>query len=167
VQKLNNTDWGDGMDDFKIKEIDLNKTEITDLVNESLTEGHRHISRLLEDYKSGRNKFSEEGEALFAAYLKDRIIGICGLNKDPYLNDKSIGRVRRLYVLKAYRKHGVGRRLMDTVIQEARRHYTVIVLNTDNPVADNFYRSLGFSDHLTYGNSTHHLAFKNDPLLLN
>jgi hypothetical protein len=73
------------MDDLKIKEIDLNKTEITDLVNESLTEGHRHISRLLEDYKSGRNRFSEEGEALFAAYLKDRIIGICGLNKDPYL----------------------------------------------------------------------------------
>jgi GNAT superfamily N-acetyltransferase len=145
------------MDDFKIKEIDLNKTDITDLVNESLSEGHRHISRLLEDYKSGRNRFSEEGEVLFAAYLKDQIIGICGLNKDPYLNDNSIGRVRRLYVLKSFRQHGIGRRLMDTVIQVAKRHYTVIVLNTDNPVADKFYRSLGFSDQRTYSNCTHYL----------
>jgi GNAT superfamily N-acetyltransferase len=158
--------WGAGMDNINIKEIDLNKTEITDLINESLSEGHRHIYRLLEDYKNGTNRFDEEGEALFAAYLKDRIIGICGLNKDPYLNDRSIGRVRRLYVLKAYRQHGVGRRLMDTVIQEARRHYTVIVLNTDNPVADKFYRSLGFSVHLTFSNSTHHFKLKNDPLLM-
>jgi GNAT superfamily N-acetyltransferase len=150
------------MDNFNITEIDLNKTEIIDLVKESLTEGHRHISRLLEDYKSGRNRFSEDGEALFAAFLKDRIIGICGLNKDPILNDKSIGRVRRLYVLKEYRQHGVGRRLMDTVIQVAMRHYNVIVLNTDNPVADKFYRSLGFSDQLTYTNSTHHLTLKNN-----
>lgn len=154
------------MDDINVKKVDLNKTEFTDLVNESLSEGHRHINRLLEDYKSGTNRFDEEGEALFAAYLKDRIIGICGLNKDPYLNDRSIGRVRRLYVLKAYRQNGVGRRLMYTVIQEARRHYTVIVLSTDNPVADKFYRSLGFSVHLTYSNSTHHFALKNDPLLM-
>jgi GNAT superfamily N-acetyltransferase len=157
--------WGDGMDHINIKEIDLNKTEITDLVNESLSEGHRHINRLLEDYRSGTNRFDEEGEALFAAYLKDRIIGICGLNKDPYLNDRSIGRVRRLYVLKEYRQHGVGRRLMEAVIQEAKRHYTVILLNTDNPVADKFYRSIGFSDHLTYSNCTHHFALTNNPFL--
>lgn len=149
---------GYNVDDFNIREIDLDKTDITDLVNESLSEGHLHISRLLEDYKSGRNRFSEEGEALFAAFLKDQIIGIGGLNKDPYLNDNSIGRVRRLYVLKSFRQHGIGRKLMDAVIQEAKRHYTVIVLNTDNPVADKFYRSLGFSDQLSYNNCTHYLG---------
>jgi GNAT superfamily N-acetyltransferase len=146
------------MDDFNIKAIDLNNTEITDLVNESLAEGHRHISRLLEDYKNGSNMFSEEGEALFAASVKDRIVGICGLYKDPYIIDKNIGRVRRLYVFKEYRRNGVGRRLVDIVIQEARRHYTVIVLNSDSPAADKFYRSLGFSDQPTFSNTTHHLV---------
>ncbi|QGQ94182.1 GNAT family N-acetyltransferase [Paenibacillus psychroresistens] len=145
------------MDDFNIKQINLDQIDITDLVNESLSEGHRHISRLLEEYSNGENRFSEEGEALFAVFLKDRIIGIGGLNKDPYLKENSIGRVRRLYVLKEYRKLGAGRGLMDRIIQEARKHYTAIVLNTNNPVADKFYSSLGFSNHPTYLNSTHYL----------
>jgi GNAT superfamily N-acetyltransferase len=142
---------------IKIMAVDLDKANIADLVIESLNEGHRHIQRLHEEYESGKNRFSGSGEALFAAFLNDRIIGICGLNKDPYLAETGMGRVRRLYVLNAYRRHGVGRKLVNAVIQEAKKYYTVIVLRTDNPVADKFYRSLGFSDQPKYAHSTHHL----------
>ena len=33
-----------------------------------------------------------------------RLVGVCGLNVDPYLDDPSVGRVRHLYVLVAARR---------------------------------------------------------------
>ncbi|MGM0880731.1 MAG: GNAT family N-acetyltransferase [Bacillota bacterium] len=145
------------MDNFSIESVDLSKLETKSLVEESLAEGHRHLFRLIDEYKSGKNKFSEKGEGLFAAFYNERVIGICGLNIDPYLNDMTICRVRRLYVLKEFRRHGIGRRLIGVVINEAKKHFKVIVLNTDNPVADLFYRSLRFSNKPLYPNATHHL----------
>ncbi|MGE7823209.1 GNAT family N-acetyltransferase [Paenibacillus sp. NPDC093718] len=62
---------------------------------------------------------------------------LCGLNRDPY-SDGSIGRLRRLYVLKEFRHHGAGRRLVETVIHKASSHYSKLVLRTDNPKAARF-----------------------------
>ncbi|MDL1163734.1 GNAT family N-acetyltransferase [Yersinia pestis] len=73
------------------------------------------------------------------------VIGICGLNRDPY-SGGSIGRIRRLYVLKEFRRHGAGRRLVEAVIHKASSHYTKLVLKTDNPKAAEFYKNLGFKE---------------------
>lgn len=131
------------MDDFSIMDVNLNLYEITHLIEESLADGHRHIQRLAQEYKSGENMFSERGEALKAAVHGGKIVGICGLNRDPYSKDEDIGRVRRLYVLKGYRRHGVGKGLMETVVEEAGKHYKVILLFTDNPAANQFYKNWG------------------------
>jgi predicted GNAT family acetyltransferase len=45
--------------------------------------------------------------------------------------------------------------LMDSVITEARNNYQMLVLKTDNPVADLFYRSIGFSVKDDSENDTH------------
>ncbi|WP_052476450.1 GNAT family N-acetyltransferase [Cohnella kolymensis] len=108
------------MDEFYIDKVSLDHSDISHLLEESLSEGHRHIKRLFEEFASGRNTFSNEGEALFAAVINERIIGICGLNIDPYVEGKHVGRVRRLYVSKKFRRHGIGRSLMQAVIQEAQ-----------------------------------------------
>jgi len=126
----------------RLHRLDLN--EIAHLAQESRDEGFRHITRLSEQYESGTNRFDQPGEALFAARDRERIIGICGLNQDPYSMTAGVGRVRRLYVSKLYRRHGVARWLMEQVIEEAKRHYSVLVLKTDHPIADRFYDSLGF-----------------------
>ena len=82
------------------------------LVAESEQAGLRFVRRLAEEWAGGRNRFDRPGEACFAALVDGRMVGVCCLNVDPYATDPAVGRVRHLYVLSAYRKLGVGRRLV-------------------------------------------------------
>lgn len=125
------------------------------LVEESNSEGFRHLKRLVDDYNTGTNRFDKQGEALFIACVEDQIVGVCGLNQDPYLHNEAAGRVRRLYISKDFRRFGVGRLLMVEVIEEAKKHYKTLSLKTDNPVADSFYCSLGFSKKIIDERATH------------
>lgn len=115
------------------------------LVEESEREGFRFLRRLHDDYRDGSNRFDQPGEGLFAAWLSDRPVGVCGLNRDPYVPDGRAGRVRRLYVHPSVRQLGVGRSLVTAVIAKARESYPILRLRTKNPAADAFYRRLGFS----------------------
>lgn len=99
-----------------LEDYDLNL-----LLEESLSEGHHFVKRLVDEYKSGANRFEENGEALYVALLDSKAIGIGGLNIDPYRNDINIGRVRHLYVSRKHRGHGTGRKLLNTIIDEAKK----------------------------------------------
>ncbi|WP_135549464.1 GNAT family N-acetyltransferase [Paenibacillus cymbidii] len=142
----------------KVNQLDSNRLML--LVDESVNEGFLHIRRLVNDFDAGTNKFDQDGEALFAAYQNDEIVGICGLNRDPYSNSQEIGRVRRLYVSPKVRRFGIGRMLVDAVVEEAKTHYRTLVLRTNNPIADIFYRSIGFSRQLESENATHFFRLK-------
>src|SRR5688500_12943140 len=74
------------------------------LVEESLTEGVSFVERLVREHRDGTNRFDRAGEVLFGATIGERLVGVCGLNRDPYLDDPRAGRVRHLYVLSAYRR---------------------------------------------------------------
>jgi len=91
------------------------------LVAESEQAGWRFVRRLADDWTAGTNRFDQPGEALFAAWSAGRPVGVCGLNVDPYILDRGVGRVRRLYVLTEYRRRGVGQRLVRAVIAAAVR----------------------------------------------
>jgi GNAT superfamily N-acetyltransferase len=110
---------------------------------------------LLDDWQSGRNRFAQPGEGLFVAQSGERIIGVCGLNVDPYANDPAVGRVRHLYVLSAFRRQGVGRRLVHEVIAAARGHFRSLRLRTDSPDAARFYSALGFRECPSDPDCTH------------
>nr|WP_238020784.1 GNAT family N-acetyltransferase [Oceanobacillus jordanicus] len=56
-----------------------------------------------------------------------------------------IGRIRRFYVSKEYRRNGIGSLLVQRIIDEAKRYYKILVLHTDTQQADRFYTSIGFS----------------------
>ncbi len=147
------------MDNLEI-EVFSEKHQIKDiysLIAESQAEGHRHLTRLLDEYESGANRFKEPGEALFIAIHKATIIAICGLNRDPYSKNKSVGRVRRLYVSRPFRRTGVAQKLMKYVIDLARENFEILVLRTDNPIADLFYKKLGFIDKTNDEGSSHYL----------
>lgn len=138
---------------------DLGAVDIAELLIESKREGFRNIQRLVNDYNEGSNRFQHEDEALFECRVGHRVIGICGLNRDPF-SDGSIGRIRRLYVLKEFRRHDAGRRLVEAVIQKASRHYSKLVLRTDNPKAADFYMKLGFKEVKGDVRITHELGFR-------
>ena len=72
------------------------------------------------------------------------MVGVCGLNIDPYAGAPRIGRVRHLYVLIAHRRHGVGRELVGAVVATARGPFATLRLSTANPQAARLYEMLGF-----------------------
>jgi len=123
---------------------DLAPSCLEALVAESEQAGSRIVRRLVDDWASGANRFDRPGEALFAARIEGRLVGVCGLNVDPYSAEPRLGRVRHLYVLSAYRRRGIGRQLVADVIAAARGRFDHLRLSTGNPVAAGFYERLGF-----------------------
>jgi N-acetylglutamate synthase-like GNAT family acetyltransferase len=134
-------------------EIDL----INHLAEESLSQGFRFVERLIREYRSGLNCFNQPGEVLATASVQGTVVGIGGLNRDPYFNDPNIGRLRHLYVESIWRRHGIGCLLVTYLINEANQHYQLLTLRTDTPAADEFYQKLGFKTQPSWEHTTHHL----------
>src|SRR5947209_17682817 len=93
---------------------------LAELVAESERGGWRFVRRLADEWADGTNRFDRPGEALFGARAGGRLVGVCGLNIDPYATDAAIGRVRHLYVLADFRGRGVGGRPVRAVVAVAR-----------------------------------------------
>lgn len=131
------------------------------LVKQSKEDGFRFVERLINDYKIGSNTFNHFGEGLFGVFNEEGVIvAIGGLNKDPFSNEQYIGRLRRFYVDKEYRRNGVGSLLVKKIIEEAKRYYKILVLHTDTEQADKFYSSIGFTKGNLYPHSSHFMEFK-------
>ncbi len=126
--------------------------EFTEMLAESKIAGFRAIERLVTEWETDVNHFDRPGEALFIARKgapqsgsgSDRILGVCGLNRDPYIDSNQIGRVRRLYVMQDSRRQGIGRTLVHQVIEVAKLSFNRLHVRTTNPIAAQFYQSLGF-----------------------
>jgi GNAT superfamily N-acetyltransferase len=125
------------------------------LIAESERAGYRFVRRLADEWASGANRFDRLGEALFAAWTDGRLIGACGLNVDPYTPAPGVGRVRHLYVLTDYRRLGVGRRLVEQVLDAARGRFERLRLSTQNPAAAQLYERLGFERRIGAADHTH------------
>ncbi len=136
---------------------ELNEELIAHLTEKSLSQGFRFMARLSQEYYSGANRFDKTGEALFVISLNGRVIGIGGLNRDPYLDDPNVGRLRHLYVASSGRRQGIGRLLVSQITREASQSYQLLTLRTDPPTANKFYQTLGFKTQPNWEHTTHHL----------
>ncbi len=136
---------------------ELDSKSIHHLAEESLSQGFWFVERLIREYRSGLNCFDRSGEILLTASVHGAIVGIGGLNQDPYLNDSKVGRLRHLYVEAVWRKRGVGRLLVTQLIHVAKQHYQLLTLRTDTPAAAEFYQKLGFKTHPSWEHTTHHI----------
>ena len=114
------------------------------LLAESEASGYRFLRRVADEWESGINRFSRPGEALLAAEACGRLVGVCGLSIDPYLEDPRVGRVRNVYVLSDCRRHGFGRSLVRGAVAMARGHFDVLRLRADETGPARLYESLGF-----------------------
>jgi ribosomal protein S18 acetylase RimI-like enzyme len=136
---------------------ELRPDQIGELVTESEQAGPRLVRRLADDWASGSNRFERPGEALFAAVRAHRVVGVGGLNIDPYSALPRVGRVRHLYVLIASRNQGIGSRLVGDVIAAARGPFDRLHLRTNDPLAARFYERLGFRPCEPDPSATHEL----------
>lgn len=134
---------------------DLNNDVLQKLLTNSLDEGYTFVQTLLDQYLSGKVTFTEDESLLLSAKSDDELIGVGGIHPDPYLIDSSIGRIRHVYVLPEYRRSGIGRQLVESLLEHARRHYSSVTLRTLTTHGDAFYKSLGFSDTARFDQATH------------
>jgi GNAT superfamily N-acetyltransferase len=133
---------------------------IESLVDESKQEGFEFVQRTIDGWNSGANRFSETGEGLWGLVFGTELIGIGGLNIDPYVEDASTGRVRHLYIRRDYRRKGCATLLMNKIIEQAQLHFQILRLFTVNPAAAAFYEQFGF-EHLPGYKVSHVLILSN------
>src|SRR5687768_3503278 len=117
------------------------------LVMDSEAQGVRFVRRLVDEWATGVNRFDQPGEALFVARRAGAVVGVCGLNIDPYVGrdgERRVGRVRHLYVVSTHRRLGIGDRLLGEVLAAARGVFELVRLRTGNPAAAALYERHGF-----------------------
>ena len=124
---------------------DLTSSSVGELVAESERLGLRLVRRLADEWATGANRFDRPGEILFGASIDRRLVGVCGLNIDPYAGDERVGRLRHLYVLSAFRRMGVGRQLVERVMKAAHGRFDDVRLRTNDAAAARLYEKLGFA----------------------
>jgi GNAT superfamily N-acetyltransferase len=123
---------------------DLPLDRFAEMLAESEASGYRFLSRVVDEWESGVNRFSRPGEALLVAAMNGRWVGVCGLSIDPYLDDPRVGRIRNVYVLAEYRRNGVGRRLVEEAVNRARGQFDKLRLRGEEEGPARLYESLGF-----------------------
>ena len=123
---------------------DFNIDSINNLAIEAQSEGYGFVRRTIDEWNSGINKFSKQGEILFGIFIANSCIGIGGLNVDPYINDPSIGRIRHVFISQKYRRKGLATQLLNRIIRLASENFKLLRLYTENPSASSFYESIGF-----------------------
>ncbi len=123
------------------------------LVLQSQAEGFHFLRRMRDDWTARTNCFAAPGEALFAGF-DATVVGVCGLNVDPYANSPQTGRIRHLYVSPAHRRRGIARALLSAVITQARQSFAVLRLRTNSAEAAHFYEAHDFiqaqQEHATH-----------------
>jgi N-acetylglutamate synthase-like GNAT family acetyltransferase len=112
------------------------------LEREASAEGFGMLTRLRTEWEYGINRFDREGEILLAIFRADGVLGIGGLNRDPYVDDPRVGRLRHLYVTKSERRAGIGKILVERILGHSTAHFDSVRLWTDR--AGSFYERLGF-----------------------
>jgi GNAT superfamily N-acetyltransferase len=121
------------------------------------SEGFGFIDRLIDDWQTGLNRFDRPGERFFGSFQEDRLLAVCGLNRDPYVDQDGVGRLRHLYVLRAVRRRGVATALVKRALSEAAGFFRFVRLQTDNQEAAELYAKLGFA-HVIDETASHVIA---------
>lgn len=103
------------------------------------------MGRLIDEWHTGRNSFDKLGERLLVAADNGSIVGIGGLNVDPYKPAGDTARLRHLYVANDFRRRGVGEALVYALLEGASLRFRAVRLSTDTESAAAFYLRLGFS----------------------
>ena len=137
----------------------LDPALLSRLVPLAQREGFGHLRRLVTEWAEGSNRFEGEGETLLIVEDEGRIVACGGLTRQA----ETLGRVRRVYVDPAFRRLGVGKALVEALIERGRAGFDELVLYTDNPAAARLYERLGFVPErpdATPDHATHRLTFR-------
>lgn len=99
-----------------------------------------------------RSRIEGPGQAVLGAFDGARLVGVVGLYRDTQRKGAHTAHVWGMYVAPEARSRGLGRRLVEAAIEEARRmggvERLLLTVAAGNAPAQALYRALGFQ---TYG----------------
>lgn len=93
--------------------------------------------------------YAEPRGVLHLAYVDGALAGCCALRPLDNVDYPNASEMKRLYVRKAFRGFGLGRQLVETILDAARQAgYDCVLLDTldDMEAARALYEELGFSE---------------------
>jgi GNAT superfamily N-acetyltransferase len=143
-----------------IQKIELPTPGIEQLHAEAKQSGYDFIDTLVDEWASGANRFEAPGEILCGYFDQGQLVAVGGLTIDPFVGRSDTGRIRRVYVRSAWRDKGIGRALVSTLVEEARRNFRNVRLRAQNADAARLYESLGFVP-IDDPDATHTMSFEN------
>jgi GNAT superfamily N-acetyltransferase len=108
---------------------------------EAQAAGYQHLDRLARDWASGATRFDRASEALLVVHVDDEFAAVGGLTVDPAIPEAL--RMRRFYVRKRFRRHGIGRRLAAALLERAAEAGRPVTVNAAAGSAP-FWTALGF-----------------------
>ncbi|WP_414650179.1 GNAT family N-acetyltransferase [Dyella sp.] len=114
------------------------------LLQEAGDQGFPFLDRLHTEWLDGTNRFDRPGEALLGVYEDGVLVGVGGINRDPYAQTDDIGRLRHVYILRRARRRGAATVLVERLLADARGRFLVVRLRTDTLEAARFYSTIGF-----------------------
>lgn len=125
---------------------ELDKLALAPLLAAAEAEGHTMLRRLLDEWRSGANRFDGPGESLWGlSDAQGRWVAIGGLNLEPPPGCPGAARMRRFYVHPDWRGIGCARRLMAAVLTAAQGRFERLHVNTLSAGGAAFWSSLGFA----------------------
>lgn len=138
-----------------VQPLDSLPEDIDGLLRASQAEGHNLVQRLVDEWEDGSNRFDGPGEAILEARLGSRLAAVGGLNRDPYLEDPEVARIRHVYVAPEMRGVGVGRALVLAMVEHARLGFRRVRLRTVRAEGSAFYLAIGFESTPSEADATH------------
>lgn len=128
----------------QITPLSLDLADVPLLGEHASREGIRFLQRLEAEWTAEVNRFDRPGEVLLGAHLEQRLVGIAGLNQEPYEPLDGRGRLRHLYVDPDYRRCGIASALVTRLLAHAVPSFTEVRLRTWTAEGAAFYKALGF-----------------------
>jgi len=126
---------------------------------EAAAEGFEFLDRLAAEWQTGANRFDGPGETLLGVFDGEELVAIGGLNRDPFLGDPAVGRIRRIYVREAWRNTGIGTDLVSALLARAAETFEQVRLRAVSRDAARLYERLGFLP-IDDAHATHALPLK-------
>lgn len=113
------------------------------LAAEAAREAARSLARLQSEMAEIAPVYLGANGALFIAVADDLAVGVGGFTPD--IDDApGLGRVRRLFVARAWRRRGVGRALVERAAEAAAATGATRLVLRARPEAFSFFEALGF-----------------------
>ena len=122
---------------------DLEGLHLLTLLSEA--EGFRFLRRFENEWHANVDYVTSNANLFLGAVVKDQLVAVGGITRDPYVQDPAIGRVRHMYVHPAHRRRGIGRALLGELERYACTRFRQLRIRTDTGAAAAFYVASGFT----------------------